>query len=410
MQLAEIGKTDQGGITRFSFSEEETRAKTLVKQYMNEANLEVYEDAIGNLFGKKSGEQEEAPTVLIGSHLDTVYNGGAFDGALGVLAAIEVLQAMEEQGVSLTHPVEAVVFTDEEGARFNMGMLGSRAFTGALTAECIDKTDANNISVKEAMLATGYDPSKIDQLRRPGEQLKAYLELHIEQGQVLEEKDSPVGIVTGIAGPLWKKYTLTGETGHAGATPMLARKDALACAAVIIQAVENAACSIKETVATVGRLSVEPGGINIIPGKTEFTLDLRNTSPGRRDQVEDRIAEAVNETCRARKIAWEEATLQKIPPVECDQNLQELIRESLKELGIKEVWLATGAAHDANQISRLCPVSLIFVRSYRGISHAPEEYSSKKDCAEGTRVLYRAVYKVAGGKTGRDQITCFPNN
>lgn len=228
MELGEIGKQLSGGVTRLSFTAEERRAKDLVVSYMREAGLAVHEDAAGNVIGRKEGTNREASVVLIGSHLDSVYNGGRFDGPLGVLAGIEVVQSMNEQGVKTHHPIEVVAFTDEEGARFRFGMIGSRAMAGTLPPEALDYRDANGISVAEAMRWAGGDPNRLHEAARKRGTVKAYVELHIEQGRVLEEAGLPVGIVTGIAGLIWVKFTIEGKAEHAGATPMSLRRDPLA--------------------------------------------------------------------------------------------------------------------------------------------------------------------------------------
>src|SRR5215213_2409113 len=237
--LGEIGKQDEGGVTRLSFTDEERAAKDKDVSYMEEAGLSVREDAAGNLFGRREGSNPESPAVLIGSHVDSVYNGGNFDGPLGVLAGIEVLQSMEEQGIETEHPIEVVAFTDEEGARFSFGMTGSRALAGRLNPEDLtEHEDAGGVSIAEAMRACGLDPERIGEAARPAGSVRAYVELHIEQGRVLENEDLPAGVVTGIAGPVWLRFSLEGETGHAGATPMNLRRDSLAAAAEIIGLIE----------------------------------------------------------------------------------------------------------------------------------------------------------------------------
>src|SRR5918997_3317018 len=240
-ELAEIGKHEEGGVARLSFTPEERAAKDLVASYMNEAGLSVSEDAAGNLFGRREGRAPEAPAVLIGSHVDSVLGGGDFDGPLGVLGGIEVLQTMQEEGIEAERPVEVVAFTDEEGARFSLGMVGSRALTGALSQEDLRHEDREGVSIAEAMREAGLDPAGVGGAARSPDSLAAYLELHIEQGKVLEGEGLPVGVVTGIAGPVWLRLSLSGEAGHAGTTPMGARRDALAAAAEVVGVVEEEA-------------------------------------------------------------------------------------------------------------------------------------------------------------------------
>jgi len=289
MELALIGKQETGGVTRLSFTAEERAAKEQVRAYMTAAGLTVREDAVGNLIGRREGRNPDAPVVLIGSHLDSVYNGGNFDGPLGVLAGVEVLQTMAEQQIITEHPLEVIAFTDEEGARFSFGMIGSRGIAGRLTYSDLQHRDREGITIAKAMREAGLDPQRIGEAVRPSGSIKAYVELHIEQGNVLESRNLSVGIVSGLAGPLWLKMVLEGEAGHAGTTPMGMRRDPLAAAAAVMLAIEEEAGKTGTAVGTVGQLQVQPGGINIIPGKVEFSVDLRDVDERVRDQVESAI-------------------------------------------------------------------------------------------------------------------------
>ena len=395
--LGEIGEQEGGGVTRMSFTEEERAAKDLVVSYMEEAGLSVYEDTVGNLFGRREGNSPDSPTVLIGSHVDSVYNGGDFDGPLGVLAGIEVLQTVQEQGIETEHPIEVVAFADEEGSRFSLGMIGSRALAGKLTPEDLENyEDRDGVSVAEAMRAYGLDPERLGDAARSEGSVQAYVELHIEQGRVLESEDLPVGVVTGIAGPVWLRFNLEGETGHAGATPMNLRRDALAAAAEIMVLIEAEAAKTGTTVGTVGQLDPEPGGINIIPGRVEFSLDLRDIDEGVRDRVEGRIMEGAEEICRRRGLGLEVETLQRLAPAPCSKLVRGAAERACESLGIPPRALPSGAGHDGMQLTDLCPMGMIFIRSKGGISHNPAEWSSQEDCATGAEVLYRTVLELAG--------------
>ena len=396
-ELAEIGKQEGGGITRLSFTKDERAAKELAASYMEEAGLSVREDAVGNLFGRREGRDPDDPVVLVGSHLDSVYNGGNFDGPLGVLAAIEVLQTLKDRDVETEHPIEVVSFTDEEGARFSFGMIGSRALAGTLTPEDLHNEDEQGTSLAEAMRNTGLDPGSIDDAARPRGSLKAYVELHIEQGKLLENENRPVGVVTGIAGPLWLRFTLEGEAGHAGTTPMRFRRDALAAAARIIGHIEAEASESVTTVGTVGQLNLSPGGINIIPGRVEFTLDLRDIDEGVRNEVERRIVEGARGLCEERGVGLSVDTLQRVAPVPCSELVQSTAEAACKELGLEPYFLASGAGHDGMQLKDLCPIGMIFVRSKDGVSHNPDEWSTEEDCTAGGNILYRTVLDLAGG-------------
>ncbi len=395
-KLAEIGRSEGSGVTRLSFTEEERAAIDLVASYMREAHLEVREDAAGNLIGRREGSDPEAPVLLTGSHVDSVPNGGDFDGPLGVLAAVEALQVMEERGVETERPIEVVAFADEEGARFGFGMIGSRAMAGTLTPEDLDRQDESGISIAHAMRDYGLDPEKIDEAARPEDSVHAYVELHIEQGKILENEDLPVGVVTGIAGPVWLRLTLEGEAGHAGTTPMGLRCDALVAAAAIVGRVEKEAARTGTTVGTVGQLDLSPGGINIIPGRVSFSLDLRDIDQEVRDGVEARIADEAGRICEERGIGLETQTLQRLPPVLCSDLVREAAREACEELGFEPFELASGAGHDGMHLASLCPIGMIFVRSKDGLSHNPNEYSSREDCAAGAEVLYRTLLGLAG--------------
>lgn len=395
MRLSAVGRQESGGVTRLSFTPEERAAKDLVRGFMEEAGLSVREDEAGNLIGRKEGRNPQAPVVLVGSHLDSVFNGGNFDGPLGVLAGVEVLQTMNEQGVTTEHPIEVIAFTDEEGARFSYGMIGSRAIAGLLKREELEHRDKDGISIAEAMRASGLDPDAVGRAARPKGSVKAYVELHIEQGKVLESRGLSVGVVSGVAGPLWLKFVLEGEAGHAGATPMALRRDPLAAAAEIMLVIERGVRQTGTAVGTVGQVTVSPGGVNIIPGRVEFSLDLRDVDKAVRDRVEQEIVRQAEAICRERGVRLGVELLQRIPPVVCSAEIQAAALAACEALGLETITLPSGAGHDCMQLTELCPVGMIFVRSRDGISHNPAEYTSKEDCADGANVLYRTVLSLA---------------
>ncbi|QQE77124.1 Zn-dependent hydrolase [Alicyclobacillus sp. SO9] len=393
--LHEYGQSPDGGVNRFSFTDEERAVKNQVSKYMRAAGLEVREDAVGNLVGRLEGTDPAASVILVGSHVDSVPNGGDFDGPLGVLSGIEAVQAMQEEGHKNRHPIEVVAFTDEEGSRFHFGMIGSRAAAGTLRPEDFDRTDNNGTSIAEAMKAQGFNPEGfLDAARKPGS-VRAYLEVHIEQGKVLELRNEPVGVVTGIAGPVWLQVRVYGEAGHAGATPMNLRKDALVGASEMIQFIEEETSRHPRTVGTVGQLRVSPGGVNIIPGDVEFTLDLRDIDVAQRDAAETAIRAYIRKVCTERGLKSEIKELQRIQPVQCDETVQILMSEAAKEAGFTAPFLPSGAGHDGMQLAVLCPIGMIFARSKDGISHHPDEYTSKEDCAAAAQVLYRTLKKLS---------------
>lgn len=396
-ELAEIGPVEGGGVTRLSFTGEERAAKDLVASYMEEAGLAVREDAVGNLIGRREGRDPDAPTALAGSHVDSVPSGGDFDGPLGVLAAIEAVRTMREEDVKTERPVEVVAFTDEEGARFGLGMIGSRALAGLLAPDDLSREDESGVTIAEAMREAGLNPDRVGEAAREPGSVHAYVELHIEQGRVLEQRNLPVGVVTGIAGPTWLRFVLRGEAGHAGATPMGSmRHDALAAAAVVIGAVEREAERSGSSVGTVGRMEVEPGGVNVIPGRATFTLDLRDIDGNARDRLEARIVDEAARVCERRGVGLETEILQRLPPVPCSGEARDAIEAACGQLGYEPFGLPSGAGHDGMQLSGLCPIGMVFVRSRDGISHNPAEWSSKEDCAAGAEILYHTLLRLAG--------------
>lgn len=394
-QLGNVGKQEAGGITRLSFTPEERAAKDLVTGFMKEAGLTVREDEVGNLIGRKEGKNPAAPVVLVGSHIDSVPNGGDYDGPLGVLAGVEVLQTMQEQGIETEHPIEVIAFTDEEGTRFGYGMIGSRGIAGLIKRDELEQEDKNGVTIAEAMRQTGLDPDRTSLAARTPGSVKAYVELHIEQGKVLESRGLSVGIVTGVAGPLWLNFVLEGEAGHAGATPMNLRRDPMAAAAQVMLVIEEEAGRTGTSVGTVGRLQAFPGGVNVIPGRVEFSLDLRDVDEAIRDEVEQRIYERAKVICAERNVTLRVELLQRIAPAVCSDDIQHAVAEACEAEGLEAFRLPSGAGHDCMQLVELCPVGMIFARSKDGISHNPAEFTTKEDCANGAQVLYRTVLSLA---------------
>ncbi|WP_438348071.1 Zn-dependent hydrolase [Paenibacillus sp. FA6] len=398
MALGEIGVRDNGGVTRFSFTKDERRAKDLVIAYMKEAGLTVREDAIGNIIGRREGTDSKASVILTGSHIDTVPDGGKFDGALGVLSSIEALQRMQELEVQTIRPIEVIAFTDEEGSRFGFGMIGSRAIAGTLRHEDLEHQDEQHISIAEAMRAAGFAPERIGEAAKPTHEVNAYVELHIEQGKVLENHNQPVALVTGIAGPLWQQFTLTGQAGHAGATPMNMRRDPMQAVADILSYIYREAKQFTNAVATVGKFRIVPGGVNIIPGQVQFSLDLRDIDESARDLLETRIGDYVSQVCKKYDIEFQIDLLQRVAPAPCSTDIQEAIAHAGRIAGLSNLpYVVSGAGHDGMQFSSSWPIGMIFVRSQEGISHSPEEWSSQDDCGVGTEVLYHTLLQLANG-------------
>lgn len=390
-QLSRIGRTADGGIDRFSYTDHDIKANELVAQYMKAAGLNVHYDAVGNLIGSDEGT-EDLPAIVLGSHIDTVPNGGKFDGSLGVLVAIEVIHSFKEQGIELRHPVKVIAFRDEEGTRFGFGMIGSRAVAGTLTTADLQRMDEDGITIEQAIANCGLEKKSLSSTRL--NHVKCYLEVHIEQGKVLEAKGAAVGNVTGIAGPLWLKFQLTGLAEHAGTTPMNQRQDALVGASLIIAEVEKMTKRYNSSVATVGKLIVKPNGVNVIPGEVEWTIDMRDIDEAQRDQLERDIKQYAEAVARERQLGLHVIELQRVEPVHCDKILQALIKESIQEIGETVVSLPSGAGHDAMQFKDCFPVGMIFVRSKDGISHNPKEFTAEEDMLKAAQVLYKTMVKL----------------
>ncbi|NPV45249.1 MAG: M20 family metallo-hydrolase [Firmicutes bacterium] len=395
-ELGKIGITPEGGISRFAFSPEDKLAITKCIAWMREAGLKVRMDSVGNIYGRREGK-ENGPVVLTGSHLDTVINGGKFDGAAGVVAAIETLQVIEEQRIHTRLPIEIVIFVNEEGSRFSGGMMGSLAVTGCLAEDFPYKIkDNSGTLLAYEMKKYGAQPEYLNKARRKPGELKVFYELHIEQGNVLDDKNIPVGIVTGIAGPHQMKLKLFGRSGHAGGMLMKGRRDPLIAAAKIIQEVERASIEASEaTRGTVGNVVVYPGGHNIIPGVVELTLDFRDININSRNQVVERVKKYIYKVCEERGLTHELIDTQNVEPIVINDIIIDLIDKAAKDSNITTIKLPSGAAHDAMIMSRLCPIGMIFVRSRGGLSHCPEEYTTKEDLAMGTQVLLNVLIKSA---------------
>lgn len=388
-ELSKIGLTEQNGSNRPGFSLEEKQAKDLVAQWMREAGLDVREDGAGNVFGRLSGKNDSAPAILSGSHVDSVPNGGHFDGVLGVLSALEVVEAWRETGYQPEKPFEVVIFTDEEGARFNSGLSGSEAMMGKIDMN--DKRqlrDSKGKSFEDVLKSVGLSALSYEKASRNINDIETFVELHIEQGKRLEKEDLPCGIVTGIAGPSWLEFTFMGEAGHAGNTPMDDRKDALVAASEFIVNVSQLPRQINDSaVATVGKIHVSPNGVNVIPGRVTLYVDIRDIYADTRDQLIEQVIQVGTKIAKKYNINVEYVEKTRVPPVPIDHEKQQLLEDTLKDMGIKPYYLPSGAGHDAMVLGENLPVAMIFVRSKDGISHNPTEWTDLTDSVIGVRVL-----------------------
>ncbi len=388
--------TDEPGrVTRLFLSPAHARAVALVRGWMEQAGLVTTLDASASVVGTRPGPRPDSPVLLLGSHIDSVRDGGRFDGCLGVLAAIEAVQTAG----ALPFAVQLHAFGDEEGVRFPVTLTGARACAGDVDPAWFGARDADGITLGEALAAFGGDPEAMLAGACTARRAFAYLEVHIEQGPLLDMQELPLGIVTAISGATRLAVSVLGRAGHAGTVPMAMRHDALAAAAGMILAVREAARARPDVVATVGQLTVAPGAVNVIPGEVRLSVDLRAPDDARRAEaladMQSRFAalaerEAVTLTMRCTHTA---------PAVDCDASLQRLLADALQACGLPVVRLPSGAGHDAMALARLCPVGMLFVRCAGGVSHHPDESVSEADAAAAVRVLATAIRK-AGALLG----------
>ncbi|MFD1359871.1 Zn-dependent hydrolase [Fictibacillus halophilus] len=392
-QLSKIGSTKERGSLRIGFSKEERQAKELVKSWMLEAGLKVREDGAGNIFGKLDGREEKNFSVLSGSHVDSVPNGGHFDGPLGVLASLEVVEAWKNTNYIPKCSYEVVIFSDEEGSRFNGGLRGSRAVCGELDMEEEkQKKDLYGASFQEVIESDGLTLEGFHDARRDVNEIKAFVEVHIEQGTTLEKENVPVGIVTGIAGPSWLKINFIGKAGHAGNTPMNARADALAAASEFVGEVSRMPERVSRTaVATVGKLHVYPNGVNVIPGKVELYVDIRDIQQKTLDLLTEEVSKKAMEIGKKHNVSVEYQQTLNVAPVPIEKDMQMKLIEAVEANGIKPILLPSGAGHDAMVLGRHVPSAMIFVRSKDGISHNPNEWTTLDDCIQSVHVLKNMV-------------------
>ncbi len=390
-KLSEFGRNPEGGVTRIGFSETDLAAREYVTSLMKQAGLEVHVDPAGNLFGRRAGS-EKLPTLLFGSHIDSVPHGGNFDGDVGSMGAIEVIRALNDGNVKTRHPLEVVIWTNEEGHHFGLGTLGSGVAAGLLGPEILERKDEQGLTLADWLRRYGQEPSHLTDARIPRGALAGYLELHIEQGPILDETKVPIGVVQGIVGLKRWKCVATGFANHAGTTPMNRRKDALAAASKDVLAVREAVCAEAGLqVGTVGYMKAEPGAINVIPGRVEFPVELRDLDAAKIDSMWERIQERFKETDKEENVETQCAQLDDVVPARTDPALQTSIREAAKAAGFATSDLPSGAVHDAQQIAKIAPMGMIFVPSRDGISHSPKEFTSWEDVANGAEVLYRSV-------------------
>jgi beta-ureidopropionase / N-carbamoyl-L-amino-acid hydrolase len=382
-ELSRFGRTPEGGINRVAFSDADLEARAYVQGLMDEAGLRVRVDAAGNLIGRRGGREEGLPPILFGSHIDSVPHGGNYDGQVGAMGAVEAARRLHEESVVTRHPLEVVIFSNEEG-----GKTGSRAMSGEVEPPEMELPTASGYTIGEGTARIGGDPGRLDEVvRRPGE-VAAFLELHVEQGAVLESRGIQIGVVEGIVGIRRWNVEVQGFANHAGTTPMDGRRDALVAAARFVDAVHRTAGELPgRQVATVGRIEAFPGAPNVIPGRATLSLEIRDLEMARIDEIlgllEGEAARIGRETDT--RFSFTPFYLSAAAPTHL--RIRDSVEEEARRLGLSTLRMPSGAGHDAQSLALLAPVGMIFVPSVRGISHSPEELTHPRDVVNGANVL-----------------------
>jgi len=385
----------EGGLTRVFLSSQQRDANALVLAWMRDAGMTAHVDAMGNCVGRYEGARPGLPCLMLGSHLDTVRDAGQYDGMLGVLSAIECVGALNATGTRLPFAIEVIGFGDEEGVRFGSTLLGSRAIAGTFDPALLAKTDADGMTMREALTKFELDPTQYATAAHSPAQVLAYAELHIEQGPVLEAAGLPVGVVTAINGGYRFTIELTGMAGHAGTVPMGLRRDALAAAAECVVAVERIAGSMPDVVGTVGRVEARPGAMNVIPGKAQFSLDVRAPTDDKRHAAIAAIRAEFAAIAQRRNVDLAVTPLWEAKTSPCAPAMQEQIATAIHAEGIRVHRLPSGAGHDGMAIIDIAPIGMLFVRCKGGISHNPAEAVTLDDVATGLRVFARFILAFA---------------
>jgi beta-ureidopropionase / N-carbamoyl-L-amino-acid hydrolase len=396
--LSHFGANPEGGVSRVAFSDADIAGRAYVKSLMDAAGLDVRIDAVGNLIGRREGTDRRLPAIMLGSHTDSVPHGGNFDGDVGVMGSIEVAQQLRDRHIRLRHALEIVDFVDEEG-----GLIGSRAMAGEVSAATLDLLNSSGRSIRDGIRALGGDPAALSAARRSAGDLAAYLELHIEQGGILERTHTDIGVVQGIVGIHWWEATVTGVANHAGTTPMDQRHDALMAASELVLAVNTAAIQVPgRQVATVGQIRAEPGAPNVIPGKVVLSIEVRDLDAARMAEVFERIRVHATEIAQSRGVSIDFRDLEATAvPALTDPRIQRTIDSAAHTLGLTAKAMPSGAGHDAQDIARIAPIGMIFVPSVGGISHSPHEFTAPTDIVNGVNVLMRSLLAIDAGSLSK---------
>lgn len=387
------------GITRVAYTNEEQSCTHAFMRMCKAEGLDIRMDPCGNVIARREGRIKGLPPVLMGSHLDTVYQGGKYDGVVGVTAALEVVKRLNEKGIETDHPIEVIAFACEESSRFGVSTVGSKAMAGLFDKEKVrDLKDRDGITLEEALSFCALDIDSIEYANRKDEKIKAFLELHVEQGPVLEGNHKKIGIVTGIAAPVRFSIKIVGTPSHSGTTPMNMRKDALLGASEIALELEKIAVKEQDygTVATVGVVDIPSGAMNVVPGEVEIKVDIRSTSIDSRQRVLDHLFQTIQTVEKKRKLEIISKEIISEEPVLLSEEIRDVTQAICERKGLSYQVMASGAGHDAMNMTKLCPTGLIFVPSVDGLSHHPDEFTELDDILLGIDVLEEAVLHFAG--------------
>ncbi|MED3562603.1 Zn-dependent hydrolase [Bacillus xiapuensis] len=396
-ELGRIGLDNDNKRTRLAASDADKAGRDQLVTWMKEAGLEVEIDRIGNIFGiwVSNENRNEAP-ILLGSHIDTVINAGMYDGCYGVLSGLEVINTLQETGFIPTRPIAVAAFTNEEGVRYQPDMMGSLVYAGGLSADdALAQVGTDGTILGEELKRIGYAGTKESGFLKP----HAYIELHIEQGPILDKKGIPIGAVENLQGISWQRITIEGVANHAGTTPTDMRRDAgLAAARVITYLRDRANASNGQTVATVGTISFKPNAVNVIPSLATFTVDLRDPNEQRLKEEEQGLANYLKELAASEEVSITSEQLVSFQPVTFAETIVKLVEQAASGRGLQSRRMTSGAGHDAQMMARVCPTAMIFVPSIDGISHNPKEYTKDTDLTAGTNVLLDVVSNLAGNQ------------
>jgi len=396
--LASISAAQPPVVTRIVFTDSDLKARAWMKERCGEAGLTVREDAVGNTFARWDGLDRSAPVVGTGSHIDAIPNAGKYDGVVGVLGGLEAIRALQRSGFRPKHSIELLIFTAEEPTRFGIGCLGSRLLSGTLSADTARRlTDKNGVALDEVRREAGFS-GELGQVTLPSDYYEAFVELHIEQGPLLERQQIPLGIVTNIAAPASLGVLIEGSGGHAGGVLMPDRIDALCAAAELILAIENAArtSGAIDTVATVGICEVFPGAVNSIPMQVRLSIDIRDTDLARRDMVMRSIETASHSIAAKRRALIQSTLLNADAPTDCAPKIIEALSQSCRKHELNFMPMVSRAYHDSLFIARIAPVAMLFIPCRNGYSHRPDEYAAPEDIGRGTLVLAETLAALAG--------------